>query len=88
MPWEKEGWPLLLPDELYHQVQEYVKDLCKRGLAINTAVVVVAAEGIVMNKNASLVSRVVLKWSLLMIGLSYYSKEWVMLREKPAAKPK
>ena len=52
MPRKKQGQPLLLPDALDHQVQEYVKDLRKRGLPINTSLVVAAGEGIVMNKYA------------------------------------
>ena len=54
LPRKKQGRPLLLPDELDHQIQEYLKDLRKRGMPINTAVVVAAAEGILLNKNASL----------------------------------
>ena len=50
LPRIKEGRPLLLPEELDYQVQEYVKELCKCGLPINTAVVVASAQGIVMNK--------------------------------------
>ena len=57
LPRKKQGRPLLLPDELDHQVQEYIKDLRKRGLPVNTAVVIAAAEGILMNKNASLMSK-------------------------------
>ena len=52
LPRKKQGRPLLLPDALDHQVQEYVKDLRKRGLPINTSLVVAAGEGIVMNKYA------------------------------------
>ena len=40
-----------------HQVQEYINDLRKRGLPVNTAVVIAAAEGILMNKNASLTAK-------------------------------
>ena len=47
----KESRPLLLPDELDYQFQEYIKEFCKRGLPISTAVVVASAQGIVMNKN-------------------------------------
>ena len=46
--------PLLLPDELDYQVQKYVKELRKRGLPINTAVVVASAQGIVMSKNSDI----------------------------------
>ena len=57
LPRKKQGRPFLLPDELDHKVQVYLKDLRKRGLPINSAVVVAAAEGILMNKNATLVSK-------------------------------
>ena len=53
---KKEGRPLLLPDELDYQAQEYIKELCKRGLPINTAVVVASTQGIIMNRNADLLS--------------------------------
>ena len=49
LPRKKQGRPFLLPDELDHEVQVYLKDLRKRGLPINSAVVIVAAEGILMN---------------------------------------
>ena len=49
---KKQGRPLLMPDVLDHQMQEYVKDLRKRGLPINASLVVAAGEGIVMNKYA------------------------------------
>ena len=57
LPRKKQGGPFLLPDELDHQVQVYLKDLHKRGLPINSAVVIAAAEGLLMNKNATLVSK-------------------------------
>ena len=46
LPRKKQGRPFLLPDELDHQVQVYLKDLRKQGLPINSAVVIAAAEGI------------------------------------------
>ena len=57
LPKKKQGQPLLLPDELDRQVQKHVKDFRKRGLPINSAVVIAAAKGILMNKNATLVSK-------------------------------
>ena len=58
LPWKKEGRPLLLPDEFNWQVQEYLKELRKHGLAINSAcaIVIEIAQGIIMNKNANLLS--------------------------------
>ena len=52
----KIGRPLLLGDDLDKQVREYVKYLRERGGVVNTGVVIAAAEGIVMNKNANLLS--------------------------------
>jgi len=39
LPRKKTGWPLLIGEELDVQIQQYIKDLKKRGLAINTTVV-------------------------------------------------
>ena len=52
----KNGRPLLLGEDLDKQVRDYVKYLWERSTAVNTAVVIAAAEGIVMNKNANLLS--------------------------------
>ena len=52
----KESRPLLLPDKLDYKLQEYVKELCKCGLPISTAVVVASVQGIVTNKNPYLLS--------------------------------
>ena len=49
---KKQGRLLLLADAMDHQVQEYVKDLRKCGLPINTSLVVAAGEGIVVSKYA------------------------------------
>ena len=56
LPQMKEGQPLLLPDEIDYHVQEYVKELRKCGLPINTAIVVASAQGIIMNKTPDLLS--------------------------------
>ena len=53
---KKTGRPLLLGNDLDKQVREYVKYLRERSTAVNTAVVIAAAEGIIMNKDASLLS--------------------------------
>ena len=54
LPRMKIDRPLLLPDELDTQVQEYIKELHKRGATVSTAVVVATARGIIMNKDANL----------------------------------
>ena len=50
---KKTGRPLLIGEELDQQVQQYIKDSRKRGLAINTSVVIAAGHGIVMAHDAN-----------------------------------
>ena len=57
---KKTGRPLKLGDELDKQVREYVRDLRAKGLAINTAVVIASAEGILMHKDANLLQQITL----------------------------
>ena len=52
LPRKKTGRPLLLHDELDCQVQGYIKEMCSRGTAVSSSVVIAAAEGMVMNKDA------------------------------------
>ena len=47
---------MLLGNDLDKQVREYVKYLRECGSVVNTAMVMAAAEGIVMNKNTNLLS--------------------------------
>ena len=54
LPRMKSGRPLLLRDELDDQVQEYIKELRSRGTAVSSSVVIAAAEGIIMNKDANI----------------------------------
>ena len=49
----KPGRPLLLWDELVGQVQEYIKEMRSCRTAVNSSVVIAAAEGIV-NKDANI----------------------------------
>ena len=51
---KKQGRPLLLGNELDKQVQDYIRYLRERGTAVNTAVVMASAEGIVKSKDANL----------------------------------
>ena len=53
---QKAGKPLLLCEELDKQVREYVKYLCERGAVVNSVIVIVASEGIVMNKDLNLLA--------------------------------
>ena len=56
LPSKKTGRPLLLGNDLDKQVREYVKYLRERSAAVNTGVVIAAEEGIIMNKDANLLS--------------------------------
>ena len=56
LPCKKAGKPLLLGEELDKQVREYVKYLRERGAVVNSAIVIAAAEGIVMNKDSNLLA--------------------------------
>ena len=53
---KKAGKPLLLGEELDKQVREYVKYMREHGAVVNSAVVMGAAEGIVMSKDANLLA--------------------------------
>ena len=55
LPLKKNGRPLML-GKLDQQVREYIRDLRAQGIVINTAVVLGAAEGIIMHKDANLLS--------------------------------
>ena len=54
LPRKKTGQPLLVTEELDIQIQEYIKELRKCGLAINTSIVIASGCGIIMNKDANL----------------------------------
>ena len=57
MPFQSyHGRPLLLGNDLDKQLREFVKYLRECSTAVNTAVVIAAAELIIMNKDASLLS--------------------------------
>ena len=53
MPHKKTGRPLLIGEELDMQVQEYIKDTMKPGLATNTTVVIAAGDDVVMADDAN-----------------------------------
>ena len=48
--------PLLVGDELDKQVQQYLTDLRKRGCVINTRIAIAVGEGILLNKDANLLT--------------------------------
>ena len=56
LPRKKTGRPLLIGDELDTQLQEYVRHVRKRGLAINSSIVIAAGSGIIMNQDANQLS--------------------------------
>ena len=51
---KKKGKPLQISEELYDQVKEYIRELRREGVVINSDVVIVAGTGIVMNNDANL----------------------------------
>ena len=53
---KKTGKPLLLSEELDKQVREYVKYLRERSAVVNSAVIMAAVKGIVINKDANLLA--------------------------------
>ena len=52
----KTGRPLLVGDELDKQVRQYLTDLRKRGCVINTRIAIAVGEGILLNKDANLLT--------------------------------
>ena len=53
LPRKKTGQPLIVGEELDAQMQQYVKDVRKCGLTVNTSVVIAAGHGIVMAHDAN-----------------------------------
>ena len=53
---KKRGSPLLIGEELYEQVREYVRELRKSGVIINAHVVIAVGMGLVLSKDANLLA--------------------------------
>ena len=51
---KKRGQPLLIGEELDEQVREYIRELRREGVVINSDVAIAVGTGIVMNSNANL----------------------------------
>ena len=60
LPSKKMGRPLLIGDEADKQLQEYVRYLRATGAAVNTAVVIASAEGILLSKDTNILKRITL----------------------------
>lgn len=58
LPSKKIGRPLLIDEEADRQLQEYVRYLRATASAVNTAVVIASAEGILLSKNANILKRI------------------------------
>ena len=54
LPMKRQERPLLLGEKLDETVQEVIRETCKTGGVSNTAIVVAAIKGILMEKNPSL----------------------------------
>ena len=50
---KKQGRPLLVGEDVETQVREYIKESKASGCVVNTAVIIAAAKGIVMAKDAN-----------------------------------
>ena len=55
---KRTGRPLKLGEELDKQVREYVQDLRAKGTGINIAFVIASAEGILLHKDANLLTQI------------------------------
>ena len=51
---KKRGQPLLIGEELDEQVREYIRELRREGVVINSDVAIAVGTGIIMNSNANL----------------------------------
>ena len=62
--------------ELDQQVREYIRDLRAQGVVINTAVVLGAVEGIIMHKDANLLSSCHLSegWAKYLLRRMFFCK--------------
>ena len=60
LPRKKMGRPLLIGDEADKELQEYVRYLRATGAAVNTAIVIASAEGILLSKDANILKRITL----------------------------
>ena len=60
LPNKKMERPLLIGDEADKELQEYVRYLRATGAAVNTAVVIASAEGILLSKDANILKRITL----------------------------
>lgn len=58
MPRKKTGRLLLLGEELDTQFQEYITDLRKAGSPVNIQIVIATAQGIILSKDANLLSNI------------------------------
>ena len=59
---------MLIGEELDDQVKEYVRELRREGVVINSDVVIAVGTGIVMNNNAN----------LLLVTLDDLTKHWAL----------
>ena len=84
LPPKKSGRPLMIGDELDKLVREYISDLRSRGTTINTAIVLASAEGIIMYKDANLLSTITLTkgWA------KYLLKRMGFVKRKSTSKSK
>ena len=89
MPRKKTEQPLLLGTELDTQVQEYIKDVRRRGLVVNTEIVIGSAKGILMHKGTNLLAdNKRAKLELSKDWAKYLLKQMVFVKRKACSKTK
>lgn len=76
LPTKKNGRPLMIGDELDKQVRDYIAYLRSTGAVVNTSVVIATAKGILMHKDANLLSRIDLTkgWAKYLLSRMGYVK--------------
>ena len=63
LPRKKQGRPLLIGDELDKEVQVCIKHMREASLAVNTEIVIAAAEGILMNHDSKSKIQLTTAWA-------------------------
>jgi len=74
LPRKKQERPLLIGKELDKEVQEYIKHMRKASSAVNTKVVIAAAEGILMNHDSKSNIKLSISWAKYLLKRMGYVK--------------
>ena len=74
LPRKKQGRPLLIGDELDKEIQAYIKHMREASSAVNTEVVIAAAEGILMNHDSKSKIQLTTAWAKYLLKRMGYVK--------------